>query len=163
MSDFRRAEVLRGLGFIGRSMAGALCAVLVLLLAGLAVAGPQSPDASEGAKAAYGKTIYRVYCASCHGASGQGDGKLADYLTVKPSDLTQITKRNHGEFPAERLTRIIDGREDVTGHSADMPVWGDAFQKTDALEKEPPDVREAEVARKIDSLLAYLHSIQVTD
>ena len=151
MSDFRKLSIVRFATF-----AGVLC-----LLGGLAAGGPQGPDSPEGARAAYGKTIYRVYCASCHGVDGKGDGKLAEYLTIKPSDLTTIAARNGGEFPDGRIERIIDGREDVAGHSADMPVWGDAFQKTDVLENEPPEVREAEVVRKIASLLAYLRSIQV--
>jgi len=162
MSDLSRISIFRSAGRAG-AFAGLVIAGLLVLLAGLAFGGPQSPDASEGAKAAYGKTIYRVYCASCHGVSAEGDGKLADYLTVKPSDLTRIAERNDGEFPTERVTQIIDGREDVAGHSSDMPVWGDAFQKTDVLEDEPPEVREVEVARKIDSLLAYLRSIQVAE
>lgn len=143
-------------------------AILVLAavatVAALFVAGPVSAQSSEGAQAAYGKTVYRVYCASCHGLEARGDGKLAEYLTIKPSDLTRISARNDGTFPSERMARIVDGRETVPGHStAEMPVWGDAFQKADALEEEPPEVREAEVQRKIESLLAFLRSIQVEE
>jgi hypothetical protein len=104
-----------------------------------------------------------VYCASCHGAEGAGDGKLAEYLTVKPADLTAIVRRNDGDFPAERLVDVIDGRQPVRGHAGEMPVWGDAFQKADALENEPPEVREKEVKRKIEALVAYLRSIQVQE
>jgi mono/diheme cytochrome c family protein len=153
MRDFRKLAIVRMV------MLGAV----VCLLGGLAAGGPQGPDSPEGARAAYGKTIYRVYCASCHGVAGEGDGKLAQYLTIGPTDLTRLAARNGGVFPEERLESIIDGRTDVPGHSADMPVWGDAFQKTDALENEPPEVREAEVKRKIGSLLAYLRSIQVAE
>lgn len=158
MRDLRKSSTFRVLAFRTFVLAGVVC-----LLAALAAGGPQGPDSVEGAKAAYGKTIYRVYCASCHGVDGAGDGKLAQYLNVKPADLTRVEVRNGGVFPEERLVRIIDGREDVAGHSADMPVWGDAFQKTDALENEPPEVREAEVARKIESLIAYLRSIQLAE
>jgi mono/diheme cytochrome c family protein len=125
-----------------------------------------SAGAQEGGgppSALYGKTIYRVYCASCHGAEGAGDGKLAEYLTVKPADLTAIVRRNDGDFPAERLVDVIDGRQPVRGHAGEMPVWGDAFQKADALENEPPEVREKEVKRKIEALVAYLRSIQVQE
>lgn len=35
-----------------------------------------------------GKMVYRLNCASCHGASGGGDGKLAVNLTPPPADLS---------------------------------------------------------------------------
>lgn len=150
-------------GFTGLALAVA-CVATVAVVGLLGVQPADAADAAEGARAAYGKTVYRVYCASCHGAEARGDGKLAEYLTIKPSDLTLISARNDGEFPSERMRQIIDGREKVAGHSsAEMPVWGDAFQKADALEEEPPEVREREVARKVESLLAYLRSIQVED
>lgn len=139
---------------------GILPVVVSLLVLALGVPGV-AQGASGSAQAQYGKTVYRVYCASCHGAEAQGDGQLAQYLTVKPTDLTKITKKNDGVFPEERMERIIDGREQVRGHAGEMPVWGDAFQKADALENEPPDVREREVGRKIAALVSYIESVQV--
>lgn len=136
-------------------------ALLALALSALPGAAQDTGQAGvDEAKAAYGRTVYRVYCASCHGQEAKGDGRLAEYLTIKPTDLTTIAARSDGEFPNERMERIIDGRESVAGHAGEMPVWGDAFQKADALENEPPEVREREVARKIDSLINYLKSIQ---
>ena len=38
-----------------------------------------------------GKTIYQDNCASCHGATGKGDGALKAYLVKAPSDMTTIT------------------------------------------------------------------------
>lgn len=149
-----------------RKVWGPLPILMVVLLVAVlaAVTGSARGQGAEGAASPlYGKTIYRVYCASCHGAEAMGDGKLAEYLTVKPSDLTTLARRNQGEFPAERLIRVIDGREDVIGHAGEMPVWGDAFQKADALENEPPEVREREVQRKISALVAFLRSIQVQE
>lgn len=142
----------------------ALGVAALVAVAYLLAAGSVQAQGSDEAKAAYGRTVYRVYCASCHGADAKGDGKLAEYLTIKPSDLTRISARHDGEFPTERMTKIVDGRESVAGHSStEMPVWGDAFQKADALENEPPEVREREVERKIGSLVAYLKSIQVEE
>ena len=126
-----------------------------------AAAAQAEDDAPPNAAlAAFGKSVYRVYCVSCHGAAAEGDGKLAEYLTIKPADLTTLTQRHEGRFPTDRVRRIIDGREPVRGHAGEMPVWGDAFQRVDSLENEPPEVREAEVTRKIDSLVHYLKSIQ---
>ena len=154
----RNAKGLTGITAMTVIMIGALFALAVSAVPGAAQDG-QTLEVDE-AKAAYGRTVYRVYCASCHGSDATGDGRIAEYLTIKPSDLTAITARYDGDFPDERLAAIIDGREEVRGHGGEMPVWGDAFQKADALENEPPEVREREVKRKIDSLLQYLRSIQ---
>ena len=102
-----------------------------------------------------GHDLFRTYCASCHGTSGLGDGPLASSLRRKPANLRQIAMRNGGQYPAELVYRVIDGRQPVRGHGGpDMPVWGDAFGRTtDATD-------EAAVSRKIQALVAYLHSIQ---
>ena len=44
---------------------------------------------------------------------------------------TRLAQRNKGRFDAEKVQRIIDGRDPVKGHGGpDMPVWGDAFKQT---------------------------------
>ena len=102
-----------------------------------------------------GKYTFRAYCASCHGQEARGDGPVAEHLRVAPADLTQITAREGGDYPAERVSQIIDGREKVRGHGvSDMPVWGDAFRKTDAA------LNDEEVKRKIMALVHFLESIQ---
>ncbi len=80
--------------------------------------------------------------------------------TIDGRCLTTIAKRNDGGFPVQRIHRVIDGREKVPGHGSEMPVWGDAFQRADALDTQPPAERERQVERKIDSLVHYLWSIQ---
>lgn len=102
-----------------------------------------------------GADLFRTYCASCHGTSGMGDGPLASSMRRKPANLTQIAKRNGGQYPSELVYRVIDGRQPVRGHGGpDMPVWGDAFART----TEAAD--EASVKLKIQALVAYLQSIQ---
>ncbi len=106
--------------------------------------------------AAIGKHIFRTYCASCHGQQARGDGPVAEHLLIEPSDLTQISARHDGKFPAERVFKIIDGREKVRGHgNSEMPIWGDAFRNTDAK------LSEKEVRQKITALVHFLESIQV--
>ena len=52
-------------------------------------------------------------------------GELAQYLTVKPADLTQLHKNNNGVFSFWDVYRFIDGRVEVKGHGPrEMPVWG---------------------------------------
>lgn len=147
---------------ITATMALALTCLALATLGAAAQDGSRSGDSGSvnAALAAYGKSVYRVYCASCHGDQGDGEGRLAEYLTIKPANLSTITKRNDGEFPTQRIHDIIDGRNSVRGHGGEMPVWGDAFQKADALDAQPPEVREEEVDRKIDSLVHFLKSIQ---
>jgi mono/diheme cytochrome c family protein len=78
-----------------------------------------------------GSDVFKTYCAACHGQNAKGDGPLADNLRVRPPDLTLIAKRMGGTFPADKVRRIIDGRNPVKGHGGpDMPVWGDAFKSS---------------------------------
>ena len=100
-----------------------------------------------------GAELFRMYCATCHGVDGRGEGPAADALKHRPRDLTTIDKRNGGQFPAFRIARIIDGYEVTAGHgSREMPVWGEFFhdmKRDDALLK----LRE-------HNLTEYIRSIQ---
>jgi hypothetical protein len=80
---------------------------------------------------------------------------MAAVLQKKPADLTGIAKRNGGKFPAEVVSRTIDGRNPVLGHGGqDMPVWSNAFKRTEG--GLPPD----QIKIRIDALVSYLESIQ---
>ena len=73
------------------------------------------------------------------------------------TDLTRLTEKNDGTFPAERLTQVIDGRAEVAAHgSREMPVWGDLFLWP---EGDSPE-RRAQVDRKIGELVAYIRAAQ---
>jgi mono/diheme cytochrome c family protein len=88
-----------------------------------------------------GKDLYGRFCASCHGASGRGDGPVAASFKVEVPDLTLIARRAGGEYPRERIARIIDGRHIVGAHgSRTMPVWGEDFG---SLEIGNPDAERA--------------------
>jgi len=51
-------------------------------------------------------------------------------LTVRPMDLTQLSKKHQGQFPFWQVYRVIDGREEVKGHGTrDMPIWGEVFRQ----------------------------------
>ena len=103
-----------------------------------------------------GAEVFRTYCASCHGTSARGDGPLASSMTRKPANLVEISKRNGGLFPTELVFKTIDGRQKVRGHGGpDMPVWGDAFEKS----REAGD--QERVKAVIQSLVDYIESIQL--
>jgi mono/diheme cytochrome c family protein len=132
-------------------------ALVPAVVAGLLVlASPRTVQAQSAVRAPEsGSSLYKLYCASCHGPSAHGDGPVAIFLRVPPANLTQIAKRNKGVFPAKRVYRIIDGRQVVKPHGdSGMPVWGDAFMKTTT------EGDEKGVTEKIRALVAYLESIQ---
>jgi len=100
-----------------------------------------------------GPTLFTDYCASCHGVHGKGNGPAAPALRVKVPDLTQITRRAHGQFPRARLREIIEGTESPEAHgSREMPVWGPVFHQIDA-DQDLGNVR-------VENLVEYLQSIQ---
>jgi mono/diheme cytochrome c family protein len=131
----------------------------LFLALGLWLAGPLFAQ-EIGGKATPGENyvgsdLYKVYCASCHGVSAKGDGPLAAQLRSRPPDLTLIAKRDDGKWNADKVARMVDGRESVKGHGGpDMPVWGDAFKSTSQGKD------EESVKAKVQALVAHLASLQ---
>ena len=140
-----------------------LALALLLALSSPCAASPQESEEGAGFSAAKGRVTYRVYCASCHGSTAKGDGSVAKYLKVPPSDLTEISVRRNGEFPREDVAATIDGRNAVKAHgSREMPVWGDVFQSPlSETERGPAEEGEERAERKIEELVLFLESIQV--
>jgi hypothetical protein len=108
---------------------------------------------------------FRISCAACHGLEGKGDGLLAGLLTLAPTDLTQITKRNNGKFPLVGLYETIDGRREEQAHGArDMPIWGERY-RVEACEEDPLyqfhiSGCEALIRGRTLELIYYIQSIQ---
>ena len=104
-----------------------------------------------------GDQLFQRFCASCHGPQGYGDGPVAPSLKVLIPDLTELTKRAGGRFPADRVHEIIDGRAVLTAHGTrPMPVWGYELEA-----QVPPDQSGRTVAQgRIDRLVEHLRSIQ---
>jgi len=71
------------------------------------VAGPPAATA-EDLTTSSGAQLFKHYCASCHGKTAQGDGPVAPFFKLAPPDLTQMSRRSGGTFPADRARRIID-------------------------------------------------------
>ena len=141
-----------------------------VVLGGLMIVGAEAvaasgtvgtPLLSEGISLELGQRDYRTYCAACHGPGGKGDGTLAEYLTLAVPDLTKLTKLNAGQFPAERVADVVDGRADVKVHGMrDMPVWGDWFNAEAISPDTDAETRELIVNDRIASLVGYIKSIQ---
>lgn len=130
----------------------------LLLLATALPAGAQEASGG-GLELQLGAEDFRIYCSSCHGVDGKGLGPVAEYLTLKPADLTGLARREGGKFPAELVARIIDGRSDVKAHGPrDMPVWGNYFRAEQA--KGSAAVKEEDAQARIAALVAYVASLQ---
>jgi len=130
------------------SFALALTAGLFLLAVGTVV--------GEERRESRGELIYRTTCLNCHGEAGDGNGPMSEVLRTQPADLTRLALDNGGEFPAEAVYQVIDGREVVRGHGTRrMPIWGLTFQELDRDTNQEQEVRD-----KISSLVRYLESIQ---
>ena len=123
-----------------------------LALAGAALSAPAWAESA-------GKTEYDESCATCHGAAGMGEGPLAEFMSVKVPDLTELAKNNDGTFPFLEVVHVIDGRTGLRGHGSDMPVWGTQFgMETETM---PGDYSKVFAVRgRIMSIAYYLESIQ---
>ena len=130
-------------------------------LAALSAASPlraeptavQLHDSSAAAKTDAGYELFERHCTLCHGHDGRGHGPVAAALKIAPSDLTQISARNNGEFPAAKVADIIRNGGGVLGHgSSAMLPWGNFFS-----EKHNPSIGKA----RIGALVSYLQTLQV--
>jgi mono/diheme cytochrome c family protein len=131
----------------------ALCAAL---MPAVLVAQPRSD---------LGRFEFDNNCASCHGPTGRGDGDVGRTIKQPVPDLSTLASRNGGVFPADRVRRVIDGREELKGHwGRAMPLWGMQYSSKAAeyykgLAIDP----EAFVRQRIDALIEYLRSLQGTE
>lgn len=105
-----------------------------------------------------GAELFQRFCASCHGESARGDGPVSRSLAAVVPDLTRISERNGGQFPAARIRETIDGRAMVVeAHGTRfMPVWGYEFWIEEGADIEA----EAAARQVIARLIEYLGSIQ---
>jgi mono/diheme cytochrome c family protein len=144
------------------------------VVAGLSVAAPARATQHDQA-VALGQKLYTQYCASCHGAAGKGDGAAGAKLDPKPTDLTQIAKKNGGKFPFYETMLLISGR-DPQGQDQDtdlpglagvpkahgdpkMPVWGEVFSREELSKGTSLDL-QMQTTGKIMLITEYLQSIQ---
>ena len=123
-----------------------LTAACIVGLASMRIAA----QAPQPAGSYSGSGDYQVFCASCHGASGKGDGVIAGSLRKRPADLTQLSKKHEGVFPADGVFTTIEA-----GHEKnDMPAWFEVLQKSQ--ESAGPEAAKA----RIRSLVKYLETLQ---
>jgi len=68
-----------------------------------------------------GKTLYKEYCAQCHGFTGKGDGPAASALEPKPAIHANIPFE---KLPMEYLYNVVNHGGPAVGKSPNMPYWG---------------------------------------
>ena len=80
----------------------AVIALAAGLFAGCGGTTPNDPlpSLTEPNYSIEGERIFQESCAPCHGPSGRGDGPAGIALRTRPADLTRISVRNGGRFPA---------------------------------------------------------------
>jgi mono/diheme cytochrome c family protein len=67
-----------------------------------------------------GNTLYKEYCAQCHGFTGKGDGPAASGLDPKPAIHANIPFE---KLPMEYLYNVINHGGAAVGKSPNMPYW----------------------------------------
>lgn len=134
-------------------------AVLAVLSAAVIVGASGAHAQSDEDFFHLGVVEYEIACLPCHGIEGRGDGPDAQFLETRPTDLTGIAQANGGDFPADRLRQIVDGRTWVADHGPRaMPVWGERYRSL-ASDAGIADA-EQEVQTRIDALVDYVESLQ---
>jgi mono/diheme cytochrome c family protein len=100
---------------------------------------------------ASGSEMYSVYCAVCHGATGNGNGPAASVFTKPPTNLTMLARNNNGKYPAELVKTVLKFGTPVRAHgNIQMPVWNTLFRSLN-----PTDDSGALTQLRIHNLVEY--------
>lgn len=122
-------------------------------------AGLTASGAVLAQEADIGQTLYMDYCAACHGATGQGDGDMANVVNIPSPNLTLLAQANDGVFPMLNVLQVIDGRSGARAHGGAMPIWGRVFSD-EIGDSEGAYGSVLEVRGRVLSLATYIESIQ---
>ena len=102
-----------------------------------------------------GKQMYVSYCAPCHGLDGRGQGPVASALKTPPTDLTVLSRNNHGKYPDTHIVTVLQNGAQIPSHgTAEMPVWGPILGK---MNQTSPQTRML----RVSNLSRYLETLQV--
>ena len=106
------------------------------LVIAAALAALLTPAAAFAGDAAAGKTTFTMFCSSCHGDSGKGDGPVGAVLNPPPRDLSKGDFKfdTNGDGKAgtdEDLLNIITNGAAKYGGSAQMAPWGGSLSESD--------------------------------
>jgi mono/diheme cytochrome c family protein len=146
--SLRRAATWQLAGTISFSLLAALVVVL------LAAAQEPPPVPRTELNSLEGATIFKQHCATCHGMDARGHGPMSMALKHGAPDLTRISQRNGGKFPAQRVRETIEGAGlSASAHgNREMPVWGPIFHEIE-WDRDLGNVR-------IEAITKYLETLQ---
>jgi mono/diheme cytochrome c family protein len=101
--------------------------------------GAAYPALPAAADLERGTALFATHCATCHGASGRGDGPAAAALTPRPADLAAH------RYSIDRLSEVLWNGSAGTAMSAwrdhpaaDRAAMAAAVQALSAVEPDPP-------------------------
>jgi len=129
-------------------------AIALLAAGGLMTACAPVPHTASG------EMLYKEFCASCHGASGRGDGPGAASIGKIPADLTRINVRNGGSFPTAYVISTIDGYTRAEDGDLAMPEFGVMMEDQPMVLVDTGDGIVTPVPRPLYALAEYLRTIQ---
>jgi mono/diheme cytochrome c family protein len=94
-----------GMGGMGGGMGGMRGGMGGGMGGGPVVAGdtPADPVSSEAMALMSDRELYEVYCYTCHGERGEGDGPVAGVLAVRPANIQE----HLGHHPDEELIEFM--------------------------------------------------------
>ena len=102
----------------------------ILLFAGSLLArSAAGQNPAQDADAAIGKEKYRLFCASCHGANGDGHGPASKGLLPPPGDF-RLGKFKYGATDRDLFEVISDGAASKGG-SGLMSGWSAVLSESD--------------------------------
>jgi len=131
--------------------------LVILMITALALEACASEKCVDSSTAYTGEQLFQTSCSGCHGANARGNGPVAEFLSVRVPDLTQISTTHGGEFPTEQVYRIIDGQSEVSAHGArHMPIWGYEFFGVQGNDQSA----HRQASDKVDTLVKYLRTLQ---
>lgn len=108
-----------------------------------------------------GRREFESNCAACHGKTGRGDGPVVELLKRSPPDLTQLSRKNGGVFPIDRVYQTIEGGTVAAHGSSEMPIWGRDYRIQGAeYYMDVPYDPDAYVRTRLLWLVEYLSRLQ---
>lgn len=107
-----------------------------------------------------GRALYADYCASCHGATGRGDGPAAARLGKAPADLSLLSAGNGGTFPKVHVMSVIDGYTRRGDRASVMPELGPILQEGPLVMVDTGDGIMTPTPANLVALANHLESLQ---
>jgi high-affinity iron transporter len=106
-----------------------LAASLLLLTAATTVRADDADAKVQAADAAKGAAVFKMYCETCHGPTGLGDGPVGKTLNPPPRNF-QEAKFKYGDSNQAHFEVITNGAASKGG-SPMMAPWGAVIPEAD--------------------------------